>query len=340
MRYFPPVFLLFFLLKGVLCGIAFANVLETYIFAVGQGNFILMKIGTEWLVVDVGSGKSGKNPLRQHREKMEPNGAIRKKLESIGKEISKCWLLVTHNHWDHFCLFLQLRALFQRKPIIFPSSRNRPTIGLRFLAESFHDSFHEQVTIEDPPRIGNVYVSRLPPHQNAQKAHERNLIVFVKYGTVLFILPGDADGDYINLNVRAFTDRLNKLSDGCTHCCIILPHHGSNSNGTLSLSQGAYIKLVEKNCEVIFVISSNPEERDRLPKADVLLLPSRPATVEHRYAFFNKGLGRIEKIPTTSPVFITSEVTDGNGYLITTDGSDLKLFDGIAIDKLQLYPIQ
>jgi hypothetical protein len=125
-------------------------------------------------------------------------------------------------------------------------------------------------------------------------------------------------------------------NDGNTHCCIVLPHHGSNSNGTLALSLAAQIKLAEKNCrEVIFVISSDPEEADRLPKPAVLpLLPCRPETKSHRYSC-SAG-----QCATTSPVFITSEVTDGVGYLVTTNGRDLKLFDGASISKHQLYPIQ
>jgi hypothetical protein len=191
MRYFLSIFLFLLLLRDVLCGIVSAAVLETYIFSVGQGNFILIKAEKECLVVDVGSGKSGRNPLQQHREKMEPNGAIYKKLESISVGVSKCWLLVTHNHWDHFCSFLRLKVLWGSNPIIFPSSENCLTIKPQFLAKSFYDSFCNQITIEDhPSEIGNIYVYRLPPHRNARKDHEKNLVVFVKYGTVLFILPG------------------------------------------------------------------------------------------------------------------------------------------------------
>jgi beta-lactamase superfamily II metal-dependent hydrolase len=337
MRYFPSIFLFLLLLEGVLCSVVSAAVVETYIFSIGQGNFILTKAGKECLVVDVGSGKNGRNPLKPHRIKMEPDGAIYKKLESIGKEISRCWLCITHNHWDHFCLFSQLKALWGSNPIIFPSSENRLTIKPQFLAKSFYDSFRDQIAVEDhPPEIGNIYVYRLPPHRNAQKDHEKNLVVFVKYGTVLFILPGDADGDYLNLNAGVFMAELEALGDGCTHCCIVLPHHGSNSNGTLALPLAAQRRLVEKNCrEVIFIISSDPEETDCLPRPAVLpLLPREPETKGHYYSCFN------ERCLTTSPVFITCEATDGNGYLITTDGNDLKLFDGIAMGKPQLYPIR
>jgi hypothetical protein len=128
---------------------------------------------------------------------------------------------------------------------------------------------------------------------------------------------------------------LEALGDGCTHCCIVLPHHGSNSNGTLALSLAAQRKLAEKNCrEVIFVISSDPEETDCLPRPAVLpLLPRRPETKGHYYSC-SSG-----QCTTTSPVFITSEVADGVGYLVTTNGRDLKLFDGASINKPQLYPI-
>jgi hypothetical protein len=80
------------------------------------------------------------------------------------------------------------------------------------------------------------------------------------------------------------------------------PHYGSNSNGTLALTLSAQITLSRNKCETIFIISSNPNEENNLPRQAVLpLLPNIPITKSHYYSCSS---GRYE---TTSPVFITCE---------------------------------
>ncbi|MDR1366566.1 MAG: hypothetical protein LBJ13_01505 [Puniceicoccales bacterium] len=290
-----------------------------------------MKQDSRYLVIDAGSGKVGTGPLPQYMSKMQSGGSIHRRLNALGGQ-QDCIFLVTHNHQDHFCLFRYLGNFF---------NRIRAPIWIEKLAKSFWSSFSKTLEVVGcVPRdyLGeDVSISCLVPPKNAKEVHENNLIVFVKYGKVLFILPGDADGDYLNLNAGAFMAKLSEESNGCTHCCIVLPHHGSNSNGTLALTLAAHRVLLENECgEVIFIISSNPMENDRLPRPAVLpLLPHMPQVTQHNYRHSN---GRLS---ITSPVFITCEATDGAGYLVTTDGDNLHLFDGTTpIPDRLLYPVQ
>ncbi|MDR1907030.1 MAG: hypothetical protein LBQ03_02335 [Puniceicoccales bacterium] len=295
MRYFFPFFLLL-LLKNILPSIASADLLETYIFSVGQGSFVLMKHGSQCLVVDIGSGIMGKNPLQQYTSKMEKKGRIYRKLESIGIKDLECMLLVTHNHSDHFCLFPQFKEM-TAKAVNVPGNfyGRRPS-----LAPDFWRSFSKQITPIpiDGTHLGeDINICCLLPTRNARKDHEKNLIVFVKYENVLFILPGDADSDYLELNAKAFVNELKNQAIDCSHCCIVLPHHGSN--GALALPLSAQRILSENGCsETIFIISSDPEERDHLPRSAVLvLLPDTPETVEHSYSYsyYHNGRKNLKK---------------------------------------------
>ncbi|MDR1366680.1 MAG: hypothetical protein LBJ13_02100 [Puniceicoccales bacterium] len=344
MKQFHFIFLFIFSIIGGMGAVVNLNAaapdspnLEMYVFSVGQGNFILLKKDDRFLVVDVGCGAQGRNPLKQYKDKMNFDGKLRKKLINIGffDVRNSCVLLVTHNHWDHFCLFSNLNRVVST-PFSFYENQGS-SIALDFWRIR-RDKVVDCGSIINCLGGGST-VSCLVPPSNAEKAHEKNLIVFVKYGKVLFILPGDADGDYLNLNAGAFMDILRGESNGCTHCCIVLPHHGSNSNGTLALTLAAHRVLLENGCgEVIFIISSNPMENDHLPRPAVLpLLPNIPKAVMH---FFQDSddVGPLPLI-TLAPVFITCRATDGIGYLVTTDGNNLQLFDGTTPIRL-LYPVQ
>ncbi|MDR0580505.1 MAG: MBL fold metallo-hydrolase [Holosporaceae bacterium] len=360
--------------KGVAVNLnAAASYLEMYVFSVGQGNFILLKKDIHFLAVDAGCGAQGRNPLKLYKDKMrermdleDDEGKLRKKLNAIVSSSTEknLFLLVTHNHWDHFCLFKHLKDFFNQ--IQVPGWIQR-------LAESFFEVLWEPSAskfeiIQElqpgdlPPNcLGEgISIDCLLPHTNAEKAHEKNLIVFVRCGTVLFILPGDADGDYLNLNAEAFMNKLREQSYECTQCCIVLPHHGSNSNGTLALTLAAHRVLQEAGCqEVIFIISSDPGESNYLPRPAVFpLLPNAPSSAAlHWYQDFSEkpiavsgsvpmtcittdGIGVWTRQMITSPVFVTCEAGDNTGYLVTTNGSSLQLYDGASTQSGLLYSAQ
>jgi beta-lactamase superfamily II metal-dependent hydrolase len=180
-----------------------------------------MKVGNDCLVIDVGSGKKGRNPLQQYQLKIKKDGLIYRRLKDINVGNLNCILLLTHNHADHFCLFPEFKKILDAQTIKVPARRNYPYLTPHFLAEAFCAQYGEQVVEASLPYGGYVHVYCLPPPQNAQKVHEKNLVVFVRYGRVLFIFPGDADGDYLDLNAQAFVDALKEQSEGCARCCIV-----------------------------------------------------------------------------------------------------------------------
>ncbi|MDR1907032.1 MAG: hypothetical protein LBQ03_02345 [Puniceicoccales bacterium] len=333
-------FFIFPFLKGgiVLNAAAPGNsALEMYVFSVGQGNFVLLKKGNSFLTVDVGCGKAS-----SEYTKSISSGSLGKRLRNIGVDRGGVVhsLLVTHNHKDHFYLFPEFLKVLGKRQVRIPQGfyNTQSSVAKSFWSllsgKEFEGRIADNGSITNC--LGNNVTFRIlqPPH-NATKDHEKNLIVFVKCKSVLFILPGDADGDYLNLNAKAFINELRKQATGCTHCCIVLPHHGSNSNGTLALSLAAQRILLEKKCrKMIFIISSNSMEGDHLPRSAVLhLLPATPQVKKHSYQCQGTEEKRI-----TSPVFITSKATDGIGYLITTNGNNLILYDGTTINSAQLYP--
>lgn len=312
------VYLLSIIVFLILCGNLYAQTsLKVTFIDVGHGDCILIQTPDDGIK---GNGRyEGEIILIDGGEKVEGKKVIISYFERHGIEKDKPidFMIMTHAHSDHVGGLIPVIEEYKVKAVLDPN-RNKITYGL-------YGDFVSLVKTEPGCKYYRPLVSTLIEKEgdnldwgselevkvlnSEKKAEEPNntsIVIWLKYGEVSFLLPGDAEGkirkDSPDKLKFVEKDLVNEYGNKLKSTFLKAGHHGSESSST-----NAFIDAVSPN--YVIILAGNKRFRGTL-------LPDK--SVIERYE--KRGI-KVYRTDRDDQNKKSSETAGDDTIVITSDGT-------------------
>jgi len=304
--------------------------LDMYAFNSGQGNFFLLKKGSNVLAVDCGGSDIFGKLHHTYQRRYQATGDIGRFIKTeILQNATSCDLVFTHNHSDHRNIVLYLRDIVDSINV----NRGRQ-LNVREINATDFGTVSGTISFLQDPEI--TFFHWFPEYSGQESQlyddeHDYNLVLKLCYRNRNILFTGDASARLFTHLRQEYSKRQDLYRSLLGNIsCLIMPHHGSNRSGEYAWFYAVKDLSTIPDYPLLTLISSdpNPEKgRDALPWYGVTELPCKRGTPAAVIAGHRISFGGGYEYTIKKPIFTTCDSGAFYKMTIACDGNIILVSD-------------